>query len=115
MKNKQMHSWRVALTAVMLLALLPLSTIAAEPYLVKDINLFSQSSMPSQGVALGNIYYFTASDEIHGRELWKSDGTEEGTVMVKDIYEGSSGSNPNHLTVMDGLLYFSANDGIHGE
>jgi ELWxxDGT repeat protein len=27
-------------------------------------------------------------DDQNGIELWKSDGTEAGTVMVKDIYYG---------------------------
>jgi ELWxxDGT repeat protein len=29
--------------------------------------------------------YFTADDRTHGEELWRSDGTEEGTAMVEDI------------------------------
>ena len=33
----------------------------------------------------GSTLFFTANDGIHGPELWKSDGTEAGTVLVKNI------------------------------
>ena len=34
-----------------------------------------------------NELFFAATDG-NGTELWKTDGTESGTVMVKDIYPG---------------------------
>ena len=40
---------------------------------------------------IGGISYFAASDGVHGRELWKSDGTAVGTVMVKDLIPGNYG------------------------
>jgi ELWxxDGT repeat protein len=56
----------------------------------------------------------TAGGGDHGVELWKSDGTETGTVLVKDIWSGPTTSNPFGLTAMSGALFFSADDGVHG-
>ncbi len=88
--------------------------------LVKDINPGDQSGMASHRSAnlevLNNSIYFAASDGIHGFELWKSDGTEQGTTMIKDAYPGlgSSNSAPLFITNANGTLFFNANDGIHG-
>ena len=51
---------------------------------------------------------------MHGRELWKSDGTAAGTVMVKDIRPGTRmwvRHRLGALTDVEGTLYFAANDG----
>ena len=50
---------------------------------------------------------------MHGVELWKSDGTLEGTELVKDI--NTSGSSlPGNLVNVNGVLYFAADDGVNG-
>jgi len=67
---------------------------------------------------VNSTLFFTPDDGSHGIELWKSDGTEAGTVMVKDIYPGSNSSSPRAtwrgLTAVDGTLFFRADDGVHG-
>ncbi|MFT4017482.1 MAG: T9SS type A sorting domain-containing protein [Agriterribacter sp.] len=82
--------------------------------IVKDIRPGGVGSEPKFLAVYNNAIYFSAVDGVHGRELWKSDGTEAGTVMVKDISPGSAGSDPEWLTVSNGVLYFSANDGVNG-
>ena len=80
---------------------------------VKDINSGGGSSGPDKLTAVGNTLYFRADDGTSGTELWKSDGTDSGTVRVKDINSGGS-SGPEQLTAVGNTLYFRANDGING-
>ncbi len=58
--------------------------------------------------------YLTANLNGKGMELWKSDGTTDGTQLVADLNPGPGGSNPSFLGVSNGVLYFSASDGTHG-
>jgi ELWxxDGT repeat protein len=92
---------------------------AAGTSMVNDIypgyfggTLYPNNSNPTQLTNVNGTLYFTATDGIHGYELWKSDGTPAGTAMVADINPGSS--SPSKLTNVNGELYFSANDGTHG-
>ena len=59
-----------------------------------------------QLTAAGNSLYFTVDDTVHGRELYRSDGTAAGTRLVKEVVPGSQGSNPMQLTAAGDDLYF---------
>ena len=64
--------------------------------------------------AAGPGVFFAASDGASGVELWKTDGTDAGTVRVKDINPGPGNSSPLGFTVFNAALYFQANDGASG-
>jgi ELWxxDGT repeat protein len=85
------------------------------PQLVTDLNGVGPVSNPSKLTEVGGIIFFVAHTPTTGHELWKSDGTEAGTVRVKGIRLGGRSSYLRYLTNVNGTLYFSANDGIHGE
>ncbi|WP_163995216.1 ELWxxDGT repeat protein [Pyxidicoccus caerfyrddinensis] len=63
---------------------------------------------------IGRTLYFAADDGGYGRELWKTDGTAEGTVLVKDIRPGPVGSELLRFITVGRTLYFVADDGEHG-
>jgi len=96
-----------------------------EPELVKDINEAGHSS-PDYLTSLGSFALFASDDGVHGKELWRTDGTAGGTELVADINLGASGSSlnpvvdgtgepaPDRFVVIDEVIYFMADDGIHG-
>jgi ELWxxDGT repeat protein len=90
---------------------------AAGTVLVKDIrpgSSFSSSSDVRYLTAVGSTLFFQADNGVNGEELWKSDGTEAGTILVGDIRPGSSSSDPQNLRVVGSTLYFTADDGVNG-
>ena len=80
--------------------------------LVKDI-LASGSGSGMQGTDeladVNGTLFFVAEAQSADRELWKSDGTNAGTVRVKDIAT-SGGSVPGDMTDFNGTLLFSARE-----
>lgn len=98
--------------------LLFLSTgIAAQQFnLVKEINTTANGNAIASSLMarVGSTVYFVATDGITGSELWKTDGTEPGTVMVKDITSGTGSTSFSLMTAGNGLVFFVANDGVSG-
>lgn len=64
------------------------------------------SVTPVSTAALGDFLIFAATDD-RGGELWRSDGTENGTVFIKDLNPGS-GSSPSGFTQVGENIVFSA-------
>jgi ELWxxDGT repeat protein len=89
--------------------------LAADFELVKDIHAAPQSLglSPSGFLEVEGVAYFSASTPTYGFELWRTDGTAEGTYLVRDVNPGSQSSMPQSLTEMGGDVYFVANDGVN--
>src|SRR5437016_1438236 len=106
----------------LLVIILSTANVSAAPYLVKDINPFPGVGARPRGLtqmngalffeACGDVWYDEEEDHFAPTdcELWKSDGTAEGTNRVKDIFPGSGSSQPLRLTAMNGRLFFRACD-----
>lgn len=91
----------------------------SQAVLIKDfaagVQTQSSSSTYSNYIELKGIAYFTADDGISGGELWRSDGTMEGTYMLKDINSNrKTNSMISDLTLVDSVIYFVANQGLNG-
>lgn len=82
--------------------------------LLKDVNAYTgvgiTGSNPANLTNVNGKLFFTANNQIHGTELWTSDGT--ATVMVRDITPGTSlQSNSTSFTDLTGVgnqLFFRA-------
>lgn len=70
---------------------------------------------------LNGVAYFAADDRIHGIELWRSDGSPEGTYLLKDLAPDDAvivsvprSGEPKNFLESDGKLFFAARDATHG-
>ncbi|QDV40809.1 PA14 domain protein [Stieleria neptunia] len=81
-----------------------------------DIGLFADINQQGVSAAIDHLVefkgevYFVADDGRSGSELWKSDGTIDGTGQVADLLPGVDGSLPEDLTVLGAELFFTALD-----
>ena len=111
--------------AIFLLGVALLSATAVRgdtTYLVQDLGPrvmeeWVDGRPPVHAVANG-VAFFYRSDGLHGRELWRSDGTALGTYMIRDVCPGLCGSEsfaePDTIAAVGSLVYFSGHDGVHG-
>ena len=84
---------------------------------VKDINPGPGDGVPGyiNLTAVGESLFFQGFEGPTGFELWKSDGTEAGTVLVKDINPAIFSSDPSQLRLIGTTIFFSVDDGTTGE
>ena len=61
-------------------------------------------------IAVGPSLLFTGDDGARGRELWVSDGTNEGTRLLSDLTAGPGGSSPDSFTRVGSKVVFRATD-----
>jgi ELWxxDGT repeat protein len=84
---------------------------AAGTYLLRNINPSTSTAAATQPQNLtraGAFVFFTADDGVHGRELWRTDGTSAGTALVRDIWIGPGGSVPSNFVAAGNRLVFTA-------
>jgi ELWxxDGT repeat protein len=86
------------------------------PSLVKDIQIGldpnrdtsvtgSWRAVPHPVVTDSGVY-FTAFEESTGTELWKTDGTPEGTRLVRDLAPGPASTTLSELAAVGDTAYF---------
>ena len=72
------------------------------------------SFSPANLTIANGLLFFSADYPNMGREVWRTDGTTNGTFYVRDLRSGGDGSNPQNFYNLGGTLYFSANQGAQG-
>jgi ELWxxDGT repeat protein len=78
------------------------------------IKQFNSPGNPLSFISYQNGLLFAAATQGEGVELWKTDGTIDGTVLVKDIYPGSNGSFPTNFTKVKDKVFFRSNHPNYG-
>jgi ELWxxDGT repeat protein len=98
------------------------SPTSGDTALVRDIvpsDVAFSNSFPQHITEVGDVAYFEAADwttggGLTGGELWRSDGTPEGTTLARDINPGAEGSLIEEMTEVGGSLFLPAFDPDHG-
>ena len=80
--------------------------------IVKDINVGSGdafSSLNHDFHSIGDTLFFNANDGTHGIELWRTNGTESGTMMVEDFNPSGNSANSWILNAGTSILHMAYN------
>jgi ELWxxDGT repeat protein len=104
------RSLRALSLSIVLLAL-PLAGADA-PYLVTDLpGIVSRGSAPRFWTTVGNMTWFTADRGSVGQEVWKTDGTDAGTVRMTDVVGFNKGHAEGYfIGVVGHYLIYTGQD-----
>lgn len=114
--RRRASSLILPLLAGWIAAVLPLRGLEPPPRLAFQIaDLGTEppvgARLPFALTAVGGRALFTAADDVHGVELWATDGTPAGTAILADLCPGACSSYPRAIATVDGLFVFIAQDG----
>ena len=101
---------RLLLGVIAVLLCLPATARAQEDIgLLRGLGVHTQDSYPTGFATLADgSVVFSADDGVHGRELWRTDGTAEGTLQIADVVPGLRSSEPDLIESVGREAYFTA-------
>ncbi|WP_428307354.1 ELWxxDGT repeat protein [Lacipirellula sp.] len=84
---------------------------SSQPVLLETFTYASASSSFANFTQVGSTAYFTVDQGAYGIDLWKTDGTADGTQRVDGVpsVETSGASYARRLANVNGTLFFVAN------
>ena len=83
---------------------------------VKDINTSGDSlkRIDNTLTPFKSKLLFVAEDELHGEELWITNGQEGGTYRLTDLKEGVTDSDVDEITILGDKVIFRSDSDDHG-
>lgn len=78
--------------------------------LLLDIRPGAEGSLPSRLAIRGDTLFFAADDGIHGRELWRTNGSPAGTMLIEDLTPGTASTwISGAVPFADGMAFTTVN------
>ena len=90
----------------------PIATFAGDTGSVCELSCLLYG--PTDFTAAGGRLFFIANDGVHGRELWRTDGSPGGTALVRDVNPGYDAGLTAGLLAAGNRVYFAGQDPEHG-
>lgn len=86
-------------------------TRLVKTFLIPEYSGRNDPALGEEGlVSHRGLAFFVAGDGEHGKELWRTNGTESGTYMVKDLVEGQNHASIQNITSAHRDVFFTYSD-----